>query len=117
MTRVRFQADADLRQAIVLGVIRREPDLDFQSANQAGLEGIRDPKVLSIAASDGRVLVTHDRRTMPTEFGEFIVSQRSAGVLVLSQSIPIGEAINALLMIWEASTAEEWIDQIMTFPF
>lgn len=86
MTRVRFQADADLRQAIVLGVIRREPDLDFQSANQAGLEGIRDPKVLSIAASDGRVLVTHDRRTMPTEFGEFIVSQRSAGVLVLSPS-------------------------------
>ena len=117
MTRVRFQADADLRQAIVSGVIRREPNLDFKSANQADLEGIQDPRVLSIAASDGRVLVTHDHRTMPTEFGEFIVSQRSAGVLVLSQSLPIGEAINALIMIWEASTAEEWIDQIMTFPF
>jgi hypothetical protein len=28
MTKVRFQADADLRQAIVTGVIRRQPKLD-----------------------------------------------------------------------------------------
>jgi len=42
MTTVRFQADADLRQAIVTGVTRRHPSLDFQSANQAGLEGIKE---------------------------------------------------------------------------
>lgn len=36
MTSVRFQADADLRQAIVSGVIRRQPNLNFQSANEAG---------------------------------------------------------------------------------
>ncbi len=34
MTNVRFQADADLRQAIVTGVIRRQPDLDFRSAHE-----------------------------------------------------------------------------------
>jgi hypothetical protein len=50
MTGVRFQADADLRQAIVAGVIRREPKLDFQSANEAGLEGVKDSEVLAIAA-------------------------------------------------------------------
>jgi hypothetical protein len=40
MTEIRFQADADLRQAIVTGTIRRQPNLDFQSANKAGLEGL-----------------------------------------------------------------------------
>ncbi|BCU09646.1 MULTISPECIES: hypothetical protein [Microcystis] len=40
MTEIRFQADADLRQAIVPGAIRRRPNLDFQSANETGLEGI-----------------------------------------------------------------------------
>ncbi|MGB7085397.1 MAG: DUF5615 family PIN-like protein, partial [Phormidesmis sp.] len=108
---------ADLRQAIVAGAIRREAELDFQSAHKAGLEGVKDPEVLAIAARDGRVLVTHDRKTMPTEFGRFILLQRSFGVLVLSQSLPIGEAINAIVLIWEASTAEEWSNQIMTFPF
>lgn len=117
MTAIRFQADADLRQAIVTGTIRRQPSLDFQSANEAQLEGIKDPEVLAIAARDGRVLVTHDRKTMPTEFGRFITSQTSSGVLILSQNLPIGEAIDAIILVWEASTAEEWVDRMMTFPF
>ena len=29
---VRYQADADLVQAIVTGVLRREPKIDFQTA-------------------------------------------------------------------------------------
>ncbi len=117
MTKARFQADADLKQAIVTGVIRRQPNLDFQSANEAGLEGLKDPEVLAFAARDRRVLVTHDRKTMPTEFGQFIREQDSSGVLIVSQSLPISEAIDALILVWEASTAEEWINQIMSVPF
>jgi Domain of unknown function (DUF5615) len=117
MTEIRFQADADLRQAIVTDTIRRQPNLDFQSANKAGLEGIKDPEVLAIAAHNNRVLVTHDRKTMPTEFGQFIISQTSSGVLILAQNLPISEAIDAIILVWEASTSEEWINQIMTFPF
>lgn len=50
MTTVRFQADADLRQAIVTGTIRRQPSLDSQSAYTALLEGKKDSEVLAIAA-------------------------------------------------------------------
>jgi hypothetical protein len=35
--KVRFLADADLNKAIVNGVLRREPSVDFQSAHAAGL--------------------------------------------------------------------------------
>jgi Domain of unknown function (DUF5615) len=117
MTAIRFQADADLRQSIVTGTLRRQPKLNFRSANGAELEGIKDSDVLVLAAQDGRVLVTHDRKTMPTEFGQFIAAQMSSGVLILSQNLSISEAIDAIILIWEASTAEEWINQIMTFPF
>lgn len=116
MTNVRFQADADLRQVIVTGVIRGQPDLDFRSAHEARLEGIKDSEVLWIAARDERVLVTHDRKTMPTEFGQFIMTRRSFGLIILSQRMPVGEAIDALILVWEASISEEWIDQIMTLP-
>jgi hypothetical protein len=33
----RFQADADLNEDIVKGVLRREPGIDFQTATSAGL--------------------------------------------------------------------------------
>lgn len=117
MTKVRFQADADLKQAIVIGTLRRKPDIDFRSAYIAGLERKTDQEVLAIAAQEGRILVTHDRKTMPTEFGQFIAMQTSAGVLIVSQSLPVSDAIEALILIWEASDAEEWINQIMSFPF
>lgn len=116
MTKVRFQADADLKHAIVTGVVRRQPNLDFQSANEAELEGKADSEVLAIAAQDGRLLVTHDRQTMPAMFGQFIMSKTSSGVLIVSQSLPVSEAINTLILVWEASTAEEWVNQIMSLP-
>ncbi len=63
--KIRFQADADLKHAIVSGLLRREPMIDFQTATQAGLAGLNDLEVLRISAREGRVLVTHDNRTMP----------------------------------------------------
>lgn len=38
-------ADADLNQAILQGTTRREPTIDFQTANGAGLPGLNDPEV------------------------------------------------------------------------
>jgi hypothetical protein len=45
--RPRFQADADLHFDIVTGVLRREPDIDFQSAPELLTEGMEDPEVLA----------------------------------------------------------------------
>lgn len=72
--KVCYQADADLNQVIVTGVLRREPTIDFQTAFTAGLEGVKDREVLAIAARQGRILVSHDRRTMPSEFAAFITT-------------------------------------------
>jgi hypothetical protein len=68
--RIRFQADADLNQAIVAAVLRRLPETDFRSATDAGLPGLHDLDVLALAAREGRLLVTHDQNTMPKYFGE-----------------------------------------------
>jgi predicted nuclease of predicted toxin-antitoxin system len=64
--KIRFQADADLNQNITRALRRRAPALDFQTANEAGLHGLDDEAVLAQAAGEGRILVSHDRRTMPT---------------------------------------------------
>lgn len=42
---VRFQADADLNHIIVQATLRREPSMDFQTAQGAGVAGVPDPEV------------------------------------------------------------------------
>jgi hypothetical protein len=114
--RVRFQADADFNQDIVRAVRRRAPALDFQTAHEAGLAGLDDDVVLERAAQEGRILVSHDRRTMPLHFATFIATRTSAGVILVSQDLPIRQAVEDLLLIWEASEAEEWVNQIDSIP-
>ena len=71
--KIRFQADADLNAEIVAGVLRREPGIDFQTADEARLRGLLDPEVLALAAQENRILVTHDRRTMPRHFADYLL--------------------------------------------
>ena len=114
--KVRFQADADLHQMIVTALVRREPGVDFQTAIAAGLEGRLDPQVLERAATEGRVLVSHDQSTMPLHFADFIQNQQSAGLLIVPQHLPYSTVVEELLLIWTASEAEEWINRIAYLP-
>jgi hypothetical protein len=112
----RFQADADFNQTILLAAIRREPKLDFQTAVDGALLGLQDPEVLARAAVAQRVLVTHDHRTMPSHFADFIARQPSAGVLIVRQSLPIAVVVEELLLIHAATEADEWINRLAYLP-
>lgn len=114
--KIRFQADAELNQAIVTGVLRREPTIDFQTSNASRLSGLSDLEVLVFVAQEDRVLVSHDHRTMPKYFAELIMNQTSSGVVIVLQTIPIYEAINGLIQTWRNSEAEDWINRIAYLP-
>ena len=114
--RPRFQADADFNHKIVLGIRRREPAVDFMGAHDGGVVGVDDSEVLRIAAESARILVSHDRKTMPAHFARFIEKRSSPGVIIASQNLDIGAAIEDLLMIWAATKAEEWLDQLGVVP-
>ena len=52
----RFQADADFNEDIVSGILRRIPEIDIQTASEAGFESLSDSEILAIAANDGRYI-------------------------------------------------------------
>ena len=114
--RPRFLADADFNQKIILGLLRREPTIDFQTASQGDVIGRPDPEVLAIGVRENRILISHDRGTMPAHFTRFTATQSSPGLILVSQEIDIGAAIEELLLIWAASTLEEWRDKIGFVP-
>jgi hypothetical protein len=114
---IRFMADASLNDVIVRGCRRREPAMDFLSANDAGLEAVPDPDVLALAAAQDRILVSHDLKTMPRHLGDFLQAHGfSPGLIVVPQRMPVGQAIDELVLIWGASEAEEWKNRWRALP-
>ena len=113
---VKFQADADLNEDLVWGVRRIEPSIDFQTAAQANLHGLGDLTVLSLAAFENRLLISHDRRTMPYHFAEFIETQTSSGVFIVRKKFIFEQIIDDIVLIGSASEAEEWINVISKLP-
>jgi hypothetical protein len=68
--KIRFQADNDLDQRIVVATKRLDPTIDFQIARALKLHGVPDTLVLKRTADAARILVSHDRHTLPEVFRE-----------------------------------------------
>ena len=95
--KVRFLADADLNEGIVIGALRRQPSLDFLTAQSAGLRKLDIPEALTLAVAQRRVLVSHDVCTMPTHFLPFRNGgEQSSGVILILQRLEVGTAIEEL---------------------
>lgn len=114
--RIRFQADNDLDQRIVVATKRLDPAIDFQTAHALRLHGVPDTLVLRQTADAARILVSHDRRTLPGFFREFISTNTSPGLIVVSQRLPVGRAAELLHLLWAASEAEEYVNIIYDLP-
>lgn len=114
---VRFLADEDLDLAIVEGLRLLEPAIDILDIKDAGLRGTKDPAVLELAAEHGRIVISHDRRTMTRHFKERRAAGKSnPGLFIVPQRNAIGEIIESLLLVWAASQTSDWRDAITYLP-
>jgi len=114
--RLKFQADADLDARVLRALKRAAPEIDVRTAPEAGLAGLPDSEVLRIAAGEGRVLLSQDRRTMPAHFSRFVTQAESPGVILLRAGISIAAAADELVLIWSTSEAGEWKNRLMWIP-
>lgn len=114
---VRLFVDHDFNENILLGLLQRAPDLDAVTARDVGMSRSPDPDLLARASQEGRLIITHDQRTMPTHVANRIIAGESiAGVVIVPQDLPIGRAIDDLEIIVKCSSADEWINIIRRLP-
>lgn len=110
-------ADEDLDNNIVRGAVRRNPQVDIVRAQDAGLSGADDPEVLEWAAREGRVLFTHDASTMTRHaYDRVRAGLTMPGLFEIPQSLPVGHAIEELLLVTELSLEGEWANQVRYLP-
>lgn len=114
---LRFLADEDFNRVIVRGVLRTNPKVDIVRVQEVGLRTQKDPAMLDWAAQEGRVLLTHDERTMPAHAYERIRnSLPMPGVFVVQQEESVSRIIEEIVLLAECSLENEWEGQVNYLP-
>jgi len=114
---LRLLADENFNGDIVRGILFHEPDFQIARVQDIGLINADDPDILAWAAANHRIVLTHDRATMPDHaYQRLAAQQQMRGVFVLNDRFPIGLAIQALLLINACSDQEEWNGLVVHLP-
>jgi Domain of unknown function (DUF5615) len=110
-------ADENFNGNIVRGLLRRQPALDIVRLQDVGLLGADDPRVLEWAAQEGRVLLTHDVSTMTRyEYDRVQEGHPMPGVFEISRDLPIGRAIDEILLLAKCSLEGKWEGPVRYLP-
>jgi hypothetical protein len=82
-----------------------------------GLAAVPDPEILEWVAANGRVLLTHDRNTVPSfAFERVAAGLPMPGVFLVSSHLPIGQAIDQLLIAVHCLDAQDCEAVVHYFP-
>lgn len=114
---LRILTDQDVDHDIIRGLIRRIPQLDAVTAFDIGMSQATDPQLLIRAEQEGRILITHDRKSMPTHAADLMKAGKNiAGLFVVPRSLPLHQVIDDLELMVTCSEADEWVNVILYLP-
>ena len=114
---IRFLADENFNRRIIQGVCLRLPEIDIVRVQDSGLRSFRDPEILEYAASQGRVVLSHDVATMKDyAIARVDTGRAMSGLILMHQGVTIGLAIDEIVLIAICARVDEWINRIEYVP-
>jgi hypothetical protein len=114
---LRLLADENFHSDIVRGCRLRRAEIDIMRVQDVGLAGAEDPDILAWAAMNDRIVLTHDRATMPDfAYARVAGDEPMPGLFVFNDRMAIGQAIEELLLVDESTTQDDWRGKIVYFP-
>ncbi len=114
---IRLLVDQNFNENIVDGLVRRDSSLDLVHVRDVGLSAVPDATILEWAANQGRILLTHDRRTIPRfAYARVKAGQPMPRVFLAGDDMAIGQAIDEILLAVHCLAPEECKDLVRYFP-
>jgi len=116
MSVVAYLMDENVDPRILSGLRRQWPEMRVQQVGQADAPPFdtADLDLLRWCESNAMSLVTNNSRSMPLHLrGHIAAGRHVPGIFILDDSRPMGETIARPALIWGASDAEEYYDQIV----
>ena len=111
--KVCFLLDENVPLLLKRALLRREPRIDILRIGDAQSPplGIPDPELLLFLEQSRRLLITLNRASMPAHlYSHHAAGRHTWGVLWVRKNTATRQLVEELVLIWEASEAEEWID-------
>ncbi len=114
---LRLLSEENFNRDIVRGLMLRLPTLDLSRVQDVGLAEADDPTILMWAAANNRILLTHDRATMPDfAYARVVAGQPMPGVFVVNDRMSIRQAIDELLLMDACSEQGEGAGLVVYLP-
>src|SRR5262252_9635436 len=114
---LRLVSDENFKGDIVRGLLLRHPELDLYRVQDISLEGADDPTILTWAAANDRIVLTHDHTTMPDfAYTRVVAGQPMPGVFVVPDRMVVRQVIEELLLVEACSEQAEWASLVVYLP-
>lgn len=114
---LKYAADENFSGAMVRGLERLAPELDIVRVQDGEMYRADDPEMLAWVAGEGRILLTHDIKTVPGHaYDRVRAGKPMPGVFAIPQDAPVGRNIEDLRMAALASEPGEWEGRVEWFP-
>lgn len=120
MNGIAFLLDENLPIDLADALPRVEPAIEFYAVGDALAppKGTPDPQLLLFAEEHRLILVTLDKISMPVHVQDhWAAEHHTSGVIILKPKVSTGQIADVLLMVWAASTPDEWRDRIEWLPW
>lgn len=110
-------SDENFNGDIVRGLFLRQPNLNLVRVQDVGLREVDDPSILAWAAENSRIILTHDRATMPDfAYQRLVKEEPMIGLFVVNDRMPIRQAIDELSLLIDCTEQAEWQGIVLYLP-
>ncbi|MEO1391771.1 MAG: DUF5615 family PIN-like protein [Cyanobacteria bacterium J06634_5] len=115
---MRLLTDENFNGSILRGLRRRLPNLDAIRVQDVGLSHASDPTILEWAATESRILLTHDVATITMHaYNRINQGLPMSGVVEVIATAPLGRVIDDLELFVLCSQPQEYENRILFIPF
>jgi len=116
---LKYLLDENINPVYKIQLRKRLPDLTIKAIGEPATppKGALDPEILIWCEEYGFVLVTNNRKSMPIHLADHLAMKHHIpGIFILGTGLSIGENLEQLIFIAEASFEDEYQDQIVYLP-
>jgi hypothetical protein len=113
---LKLLADENFDNRLLRALARRQ-SFDITRVQDEGLMEEPDEEVLEWAARNGRVLLSHDGRTIPPlAFARVARGEPMPGVIIVGGKAPFARILDDLVLLVYCSSSDEMADQVKYVP-
>ncbi len=109
---MRIKAYVDEDVPLSLSQALRNRGVDCITTQEAGNKGLSDAEQLAFSATNGRTIVTHNKKDFILLHNEYARSGKIHAGIVVADQLPIGMTLRRFMKLWFSVSIEDMVSRL-----